>query len=419
MSTPRTISPTLARRLAVAKQRLAGPCAQAASRPDAARILGLVRDLGCVQLDPISAVARSHLLVLWSRVGAYDMGELDRLLWEERSLFEYWAHAASIVLTEDYPIHNVMMRRYPSGETGWSRRVRDWIEQNRELRDHILEEIRKNGPMQSKQFEDKTLEEWYSTGWTGGRNVSQMLDFLWTQGKLMVAGRVGGQRLWDLAERCLPEWTPHEELDRHEAVRRAAQKSLRALGVANPRDITQHYTRGRYPGLEKALAELEAEGRIEHVRIEEDHKVWPGAWYVHADDLPLLERLAAGEWHPRTTLLSPFDNLVCDRARSEKLFDFEFRIEIYVPKAQRKYGYYVLPILHGDRMIGRVDPSMDRKQKRLNINAVYAEPGAPMDAETGQAVAGAIESLGEFLGAKEIAYGERVPGGWQGALGGR
>src|SRR5439155_10823107 len=100
MSTPRTISPTLARRLAVAKQRLAGPCAQAASRPDAARILGLVRDLGCVQLDPISAVARSHLLVLWSRVGAYDMGELDRLLWEERSLFEYWAHAASIVLTE-------------------------------------------------------------------------------------------------------------------------------------------------------------------------------------------------------------------------------------------------------------------------------------------------------------------------------
>jgi uncharacterized protein YcaQ len=417
MSTPRTISPTLARRLAVTKQRLAGPCAEPESRPDAARILDVVRGLGCVQLDPISAVARSHLLVLWSRLGPYDTGELDRLLWEERSLFEYWAHAASIVLTEDYPIHSVMMRRYPSGETGWSRRVREWMEENRELREHILEEIRKNGPMQSKQFDNKVPEEWYSTGWTGGRNVSQMLDFLWTQGKLMVAGRMGGQRVWDLAERCLPEWTPREELDRHEAVRRAAQKSLRALGVGNARDITQHFTRGRYPGLQKALAELEAEGRVEQVRIEDDHKVWPGAWYVHTDDLPLLERLAAGEWHPRTTLLSPFDNMIIDRARVEKLFDFEFRIEIYVPKAQRKYGYYVLPILHGDRLIGRVDPSMDRKQKRLNINAVYAEPGAPVDAETAQAVAGAIESLGEFLGAREIVYSERVPEGWRGALG--
>src|SRR5437868_2678298 len=193
-----------------------------------------------------------------------------------------------------------------------------------------------------------------------------MLDFLWTQGKLMVAGRVGGQRLWDLAERCLPEWAPREELDRHEAVRRAAQKSLRALGVARPREIAQHYTRGRYPGLQKALDELESEGRIEQVQIvDEDQAIWPGPWYVHAEDLPLLERLAAGEWHPRTTLLSPFDNLICDRARTEKLFDFEFRIEIYVPAAQRQYGYFVMPILHGDRLIGRVDPRFDRAHRRL------------------------------------------------------
>lgn len=417
MSAMRTISPTLARRMAIARQRLAGPCSQASARPDAACILDVVRDLGCVQLDPISAVARSHLLVLWSRLGCYDPAELDRLLWQERSLFEYWAHAASIVLTEDYPIHNVMMRRYPSGESSWSRRVEQWLEENRELREHILDEIAKNGPTQSKQFEDKTKEDWHSTGWTGGRNVSQMLDFLWTRGQLMVAKRVGGQRLWDLAERCLPDWTPREELGRHEAMRRATQKSLRALGVARPREITQHYTRGRYPSLEKALGELESEGRIEQVQIvDEDRGLWPGPWYVHADDLPLLDRLAAGEWHPRTTLLSPFDNLICDRARTEKLFDFEFRIEIYVPKAQRKYGYYVLPILHGDRLIGRVDPSMDRKQKRLTINAVYAQPDAPMDAQTGQAVASAIEELGAFLGAKEIAYGERVPEGWKDTL---
>ncbi|MFL5734122.1 MAG: winged helix-turn-helix domain-containing protein [Chloroflexia bacterium] len=417
MSELRTISPTLARRIAVARQRLGGPDAPAVSRPDAERILEVVRDLGCLQLDPTSAVARSHLLVLWSRLGPYDPVELDKLLWRERSLFEYWAHAASIVLTEDYPIHSVMMRRYASGESGWSRTVRDWMEGNRVLRDHILEEIGKNGPMQSKQFEDKTVESWQSTGWTGGRNVSRMLDFLWTQGRIMVAGRVGGQRLWDLAERCLPEGTLREEIDRHEAVRRAAQKSLRALGVGTAKDISQHYTRGRYPGLEDALAELEAGGRIEQVRVvEEGRGVWPGIWYVHTDDLPLLERLAAGEWQPRTTLLSPFDNLICDRARTERLFGFDFRIEIYVPKAQRKYGYYVLPILHGDRLIGRIDPSMDRKQKRLTVNAIYAEPHAPTDAATGQAIAGAIESLGEFLGPEEIVYGERVPEGWGSAI---
>src|SRR5439155_19135663 len=175
----RVLSPALARRLAIARQRLAGPRPPA----DAAGIMDVVRDLGCLQLDPISAVARSHLLVLWSRLGPYDPAHLDTLLWQERRLFEYWAHAASIALTEDYPIHNVMMRHYPSGETGWSRRVVKWMEDNRELRDYLLDEIQRNGPMQSKQFVDKTYAGWHSTGWTGGRNISQMLDFLWTQGK--------------------------------------------------------------------------------------------------------------------------------------------------------------------------------------------------------------------------------------------
>ena len=411
----RVITPTLARRLAVTKQRLAGRVPSA----DGCGIMELVRDLGCVQLDPTSAVARSHLLALWSRLGPYDPAHLDTLMWQERQLFEYWAHAASIVLTEDYPIHSVMMRRYPSGETGWSQRVIKWMEDNRELRDYILREIERNGAMQSKQFTDKTYVGWQSSGWTGGRNVGQMLDFLWTQGKLMVAGRMGGQRLWDLAERCLPDWTPHEEIDRHEMTRRAAQKSLRALGVAQPREINLHYTRGRYHSLPKVLSDLEKEGLIERVEIAENGKsseAWPGTWYIHKEDLPLLEQLANDEWQPRTRLLSPFDNLICDRARTEKLFNFDFRIEIYVPKHLRKYGYYVLPILHGERLIGRIDPTMDRKQKRLNINAVHAEPDAPVDASTGQAVRGAIEELGAFLGAKEIVYGERVPEGWRGSL---
>jgi uncharacterized protein YcaQ len=155
------------------------------------------------------------------------------------------------------------------------------------------------------------------------------------------------------------------------------------------------------------------------VQIDAEGKQWNGPWYVHADDLPLLESLSGGDaaWQPRTTLLSPFDNLIADRARTETLFNFDFRIEIYVPKEQRKYGYYVLPILHGDRLIGRIDPLMDRKAKRLNINAVFAEPDAPMDDETALAISASIGELAAFLDAKDIAYTERIPDGWRHVLG--
>ncbi len=408
----RTISPTLARRLAITRQRLAGPRPAA----DSGGILETVRDLGCLQLDPISTVARSHLLVLWSRLGQYDLADLDTLLWEDRSLFEYWAHCASIVLMEDYPIHSLSMRGHGNGDSGSSQHLRSWAEQNEALRQHILSELERFGPLPSRSFEDEAVSGWLSSGWTGGRNVSRMLDHLWTKGEIMVAGRAGGQKLWDLTERCLPPWTPRQELSTHEVVLEAAQKSLRALGIGRANHISQHYIRGRYPGLPGVLAELEADGRIMPVQIEEHGRALPGPWYVHAEDLPLLDRLAAGEWEPRTTLLSPFDNLICDRARTELLWDFRFRIEIYVPKAERQYGYYVLPILHGDRLIGRLDPVMDKTNGWFMVNAVYAEPDAPMEEETARSVAGAVEELATFLGAREIVYGERVPEGWSGAL---
>ena len=408
----RTLTPTLARRLAITRQRLAGP----PPARDAAGILDVVRHLGCLQLDPIAVVARSHQLVLWSRLGAYDLDDLDTLLWRERKLFEYWAHCASIVLTEDYPIHQVQMRKSRAGSSNWATRVRDWIAANQELHDYILEELCTKGPRMSSQFEDQAEEHWESSGWTAGRNVSRMLDFLWIRGQITVAGRAGIQKVWDLTERHLPDAVTLPELPEQEAVRVAVQKSLRALGVGRRADINVHYTRGNYPRLPAVLAELEAEGRIAQVAVRDGDRAWPGPWYIHVDDLPLLDRLAAGDWTPRTTLLSPFDNLICDRARTELLFDFNFRIEIYVPQAKRQYGYYVLPILHGDRLIGRIDPRMDRKQGRLTVNAVYAEPDAPMTDETARAVAGAVGDLAAFLGARDIAYTERVPDGWRHAL---
>jgi uncharacterized protein YcaQ len=395
---PRTVTPTVARRLAVAKQRLAAPRGPATRQG----ILDLVRDLGCLQLDPTNVVARSHLLVLWSRVGAFDRADLDALLWEERSLFEYWAHRASIVLTEDYPIHHLMMRRYPTDRWAHGRRTKLWLEQNRELRTHVLSRLRREGPLRLRDFEDRSVVGWESRGWTGGRNVSRMLDVLWTQGKVMVAGRTGQDRVWELADRWLPAWTPKERLSEREVVRRAAQRSLRALGMATAREIENHFTYSRYPGLPEVLVRLERAGTIEPVKVVDDGAAWPGNRYVHAEDSPLLDRISDGEWEPRTTLLSPFDNLMIDRQRTERLFGFHYRMEIYVPKANRRYGYFAMPILHGDRLIGRVDPILDRTRRVLTVNSVHAEPGAPMNRSMKEDVAGAIEDLARFLGAEAV-----------------
>ncbi len=401
-STTRTISQTTARRLAVAAQKLS-------QDQQADNIFDVVRAIGCLQLDPISAVARSHQLVLWSRLGAWDNAEFDRLMWQERSLFEYWAHAASIVLTDDFPIHAAMMRREASLSTGWDQRMEDWLARNAVLRDHILGEIRARGPLASRDFEDKSIEGWDSSGWTSGRNVNRMIEFLWIRGQLMVAGRRGIQKLWDVTERWLPEEVHTlEHLSGEALTYEAAQKAVKTMGVGRASQITQHYTRWRYPKLKEVLPKLIADGRLEPVKVEG----WSGDWLVHADTLPLLDRIEAGEWSPRTVLLSPFDNLIADRKRTEQMFDFRFRIEIYVPKEKREFGYYVLPILHGDRLIGRIDPTFNRKTRALEVNGMFAEPNAPKDAATAQAVAATIQDLAAFLGAKSVTYTDRVPENW-------
>jgi uncharacterized protein YcaQ len=404
------ISRTVARRLAIMAQGLAGP----RPRADTAGIMDMVSRLGCLQLDPINIVARSHLLVLWSRLGPFDPGLLDILLWQERRLFEYWAHAASIVLTQDYPIHQMRMRSYGKGSDSWSQQVSAWMQQNETLRVSILSALQQRGPLRSRDFEDPVQVAWRSSGWTDGRMVGRMLDFLWAQGRVLVSKRVGAQKWWDLAERCLPPmWISQEPRAPYEVVCAAAQKALRSLGVATPRDITEHFTRHRYPALAEVLGELEAKERILSVRIQEQGKELAGPWFVHAELLPVLARLEQQVWEPRITLLSPFDNLICDRKRTARLFDFSYQSEIYTPKDKRRFGYYVMPILSGDQLIGRIDPTFDRGHKRLTINAVHAEPATLILRETGQAIAVAIEELAAFLGATTISYSHQIPEGWK------
>ncbi len=406
-----SLTPAEVRRLAVTSQRLAGPPPVA----DRAAVLDIVRQLRCLQLDPISVVARTQLLVLWSRLGQFDPALLEELL-AERTLFEYWAHCASLVLTEDYQIHAWMMRGYLDGSSVWASRQHDWLTEHAELRAAILERLGSAGPLLAQELVDLDQAPRRDSRWSSGRVLHRMLDHLWFGGEIMVADRQGTHRRWDVADRCLPPWTPRDELSEREVVRRAAAHALRALGVARPQQIRLHFTRGRYPALAAVIKELVAEGEVLPVKIAAAGAGWGGGWLVHRDTLPLLERLRTGGWATRTTLLSPFDNLICDRQRTELVWDFRFRIEIYVPAAQRQYGYYVLPILHGDTLIGRVDAAVDRKASRLVVKALYAEPGAPDDPATGAAVGAALAGLAQFVGAATVDYAGVVPAAWAAPL---
>ena len=378
-------------------------------------MLAAFRQLGCVQLDPISAIAKSHQLVLRNRMLPQTIDTLNRhleqLLWHDRSVFEYWAHCASMVLTEDYPIHQHRMRGYLKNSTDastWSLRTRQWVADNKALANQILREIKKHGRLPSSHFENETNEEWLSTGWTSGRNVSQMLDYFWLSGKLMVAGRRGNGRLWDLAEKILPDWTPRQVLSTPEVTRRAALKAVRALGVATALQVKWHFTRYRYPELDQRLAELVKHGELAHATI----AGLPGRWYLPTDTLDTIDTLDTADT-PTPKLLSPFDNLICDRKRTKLLWDFDFTIEIYVPPTKRKYGYYVLPILHNNRLIGRLDSAMNRQAEIFTVNTLHLEPGIVADKALGKAVTGAIHELTDFLGAKRIELRDPLPRGWK------
>ena len=352
-----------ARRLAVAAQQLSGP------RPAATGdgLTALVRRLGCLQLDPTAVVARSHELVVWSRVGRFDPALLARLQHPDRVLFEYWAHEASLVMSEDLPIFRWRMGAGPGTDKVTERRARRWLNDNRTLIDALVDTLREHGPLRTKDLRHFSVAPWPNGGWSDAPSVALLLEVLSLQGIVLVSYREGGQRWWDLAERCLPA-APVEEIDRAEAVRRATLRSIGALGVATQGQITRHFTRRAYPGLADTLRSLVATGEIVACTVEGQS----GAWYAKVEDLENVAVLPPA----RTTLLSPFDNLICDRDRTEALWGFRFRLEIYTPAAKRAHGYFVMPVLSGDRLCARVDVAVDRRRSVLQVLSTHVEPGA-------------------------------------------
>ncbi|MBX3000585.1 MAG: YcaQ family DNA glycosylase [Caldilineaceae bacterium] len=406
-----TLSPTQAQCLAVAAQRLSGPRLPATLEG----IVEIFRILNCVQIDPIRAVERTQLLVLWSRLGPFDPTLLDRLQ-EDRLIFESWAHCASFVRTEDFPLFAHWKRRESTSGGAWGQRVRDWVAANDDLRQHILDRLAEEGPLTTGDFEDLAAVAWESTGWSSGRSVTRMLDFLHDRGQVMAIGRNGNAKFWHLTEKWLPDWVDHEPWTEEDVVRLSAGRSLRALGIATPKQIKNHFIRNQYPDLPQRLAELAAVGTILPAQIVDRETVWPGEWFIHGESLPVLDAIRRGDWQPRTVFLSPFDNLICDRQRTESLFNFNYRIEIYVPKEKRQYGYYVLPILHGERFIGRMDSQLNRKTGIYQIYAIYPESEDYVTTEAGAAIAHSLRELMIFIGAKSLALGEQIPAPWRAAI---
>lgn len=400
-----TITPTIARRLAITAQKLSGPTPNGSPQ----MIWETLQQIRCLQLDPIRAVERTQYLVLWSRVGQYKREDLHHLIYHERKLFEYWAHAASIVLAEDYPLHEWLMRHYGERGSSWSKRLNAWVKENEGLKQYILSEIEKQGALLTNVFEDQAQVPWSSGGWTSGRSVAYMLDYLWTKGEIMVSKRDGLKRWWDLSHRVLPTHSRTGGWTAEQVTADGLQKSLKALGLGRARDIQRHFIENRYPAADQVLPELIKQKKFIPVQVEG----WSGDWYIHHDTLPLVEQLQNGGWQPRTTLLSPFDNLIRDRDRTLDMWNFYYRIEIYVPAAKRQYGYYVLPILHGDQLIGRISPRMDYKKRVLTVEAVYLEPGVPAAEPTGRAVQQTIHQLAHFLQAKEVRFEPNRPAEWQ------
>ena len=362
--------------------------------PRRSSIQGVIEALGEVQIDPTSVVARTEHLVLFSRLGPrFAVAELERLLWEEKALFEYWVHILPI---SDLPLHRISMRRYPHGE--WKRHayVREWLQANEAFARYVLRELRKRGPLRARDLENRAAQGWSTGGWNDeGQNVPMLLDILWWQGRVMIVGREGRERIWDLASRSLPK-VPARAMATMASELVARQ--LRARGLERLERIGLLFD-GEMPGRERAVQRHLRDGLI--VPVEVDGLV--GRWVAHRE---LLDSAFRG----RTTLLSPFDDLISDRSRIEALFDFRFRLEIYVPKAKREFGYFVLPVLHGDRLVGRIDPSFDRANGVLKIHALHAEPDAPPGAWA--AARRGIDELAAWLGAAEVRL-PRLPSAWR------
>ena len=377
-----TIDVATARRLALRAALLAAP----RMPPTADGILTIARHFGGIQIDPTRTVERTQYLVLWSRLGTYDRALLDQVL-AERKVFEW---NAFIVPVERLPELLHYGKTWPGVGGEWRDRARRFIAGNTDFSESILDQLRAEGPLQSRQIDDSKVKVgWESTGWTHGKNTSQMLEFMSVKMDVVVAGRVGQERLWDLAERVIPAGTPRDELSQDEYDELRVMRAVRRFGVATFREIRDRAYRLSIPDAKTLLARLVEQGKLASATL----RLPSGDQAAFADPAALDRSTTRGS---RTTLVSPFDPLVYDRERTEWLFDFNYKLEMYVPKGERKFGHFVLPIVHDYGLVGRLDSERDHKTNELVVRQVHWEKKPPTAAAK-KAVDQQIAELSEFV----------------------
>ena len=354
------LSKEQARRIAVRAQLLDAP------RPT--DLLAVVQQLTMLQIDPTAAIAPSADLVVWSRLGSsYRPDDLKQAVEEDRTLFELDAMVRPM---SDVGLHLAGAADFPSYE-----RSRVWLRDNDRFRRDILKVLKGSGPLSSRDIPDTCVVPWASSGWTNNRNVTQMLEFLAMRGEVAIAGRVGRERLWDLPERVYPADVAIPSAE--EAERRKNERRLASLGIARQK------TRAM-PMEPTHVGEAGEPAVVEGVK---------GEWRVDPGFL-------GDDFKGRTALLSPFDRLVHDRVRTQELLDFEYTLEMYKPAAKRRWGYFALPILHEDRLVGKLDAAADRKASVLRVNAIHED--VKFTRAMTKAVQAELEDLASWLGLSAI-----------------
>lgn len=354
-----------ARRIAVRAQLLA--------RERPTDVVETVRRLGLLQLDPTSAIAPSADLVLWSRIGSSYSPQDLRDFCNELSLVEL---LGMVRPAEDVALYTAEMAQWAgTGQLlGWQERQRDWVLDNNACRRDILDRLRTDGPLPQRELPDTCVRPWSSSGWNDNRNVTMMLDMLVLRGEVAVAGRTGRDKLWDLASRIYPDDPP---VPLEEARRVRDERRLGALGIARSKGA-------KMPGEPVDVGEAGEPAVVEGVK---------GQWRL--DPTQLAQPFAG-----RAALLSPFDRLLYDRKRLSEIFEFDYHLEMYQPAAKRRWGYYALPILYGDRLVGKLDAKADREAGELQVAAVHQD--APFSKALTTAVTREIRELARWLGLEVV-----------------
>ena len=363
----------------------------------AARLRRFAEDVGGVQLDSINVVDRAHYLTLWSRFGAYDRTTLDRLVYERRVLFEYWAHAACLVPMSALSWWRRAMLDYRVRHTGWAA----WLKRNPRTVERVLAAVRANGAMANADFASPGRVRLGS--WWNWKPAQHALHYLWMTGALAVESRKHFQKRFDLFERVIPDIGNLDVATAEEFARWHVERSLSAMGAATEADLAGYLTFPRFaPRVRReALQALLDAGRVVEVAVEGS----PARWFALARDLPALRRPAHASG---TTLLCPFDSLLWSRERIVRLFGFAYRIEVYTPAADRVHGYYTMPILHDGALIGRVDAKTHRTERLLEVRHVHFESPRGVEAAL-HGVGEALTSLAEFVAADAIRVRRVTP----------